>query len=258
MAYRFGPAALSAGFVAFGAAVLFVPACTISAGDGDPDGGDFTGNDSGPKDVQTTPPGDPACNSCVFQGCTAQWAVCNKPGTNCAALYTCATRPSCASDAACIARCFETQTTEGRAKYEALYACNRVSICSSCSATCPALRPATDCSGLPEVNDAGAGGDDGGPIVDDSGTPVPSDGGAVLSCNQCNATNCGTEDQACKSGSECESYRDVVAACANAAAEDVGTCLDAAVAAYPGGKQAADALATCSQSKCNAECGYGG
>ena len=203
-------------------------ACTVSVGEGDPNY-DW---DTGRRDTSTTPTptpvGNVACNSCLFQGCSGQHAVC-QGNSECLAIYQCATKAGC--DQACVNTCFDSHPA-GQAQYTALYTCDQQRACESCSSECgvPACAPIT-------------------PVTPDGGVVEP-DASGPLDCSTCTATRCANEQAACGPSSDCDQYSGCVIACGDAA------CTAACASNHPTGKAASEALALCSGTQCKAECGF--
>ena len=210
-------------------------ACSVSVGEGDPnfdfDGGARveTGTPTPPKNdsgVTVTPPGNQACNSCLFQGCSGQHAVC-QGNSECIAIYQCATKTGC--DQACVNECFNAHPS-GQKEYTALYTCDQDRTCSSCQTECNA----TQC---PAPVDAG-------PV--DSGT---EDAIAPVSCSGCTSSKCSGATAACAPGTDCDQYSQCIILCSDA------SCADTCGVAHPQGKAASESLASCTTSQCATECG---
>lgn len=218
--------------------------CTFVTSDEPLDGGTFDGNPSPPIGSPDGAPQTNACNECLFQGCTGQWAVCQQSG-ECRAIYQCATQPACANDQSCVDQCYAAHP-QGQSAYYALALCNRDRACSSCSAECspqsgvcaPATQPD---AGTP---DTGTTVDAGAP---DTGTTT--DAGPVEDCAACTQSKCGTEKAACAPSTDCDAYSLCLAACTDA------TCVDKCDADHPQGKAASSALSTCMVNQCSTNCG---
>src|SRR5262249_17517607 len=107
--------------------------CTFVTNDDSLDGGGFTGNDGAvpPVDAQTYN----SCNQCLFQSCQGQWALCTGD-TECMAIYTCSTAPSCASDHTCVTNCYNAHPN-GHSKYLSLAYCDNAGECGKCASNCP-------------------------------------------------------------------------------------------------------------------------
>jgi len=204
-------------------------ACTVSVGDGEPGSFDF---DAGRTDTSappiTTPPttdaGNLACNSCLFQGCSGQHAVC-QGSAECLAIYQCATKAGC--DQACVNQCFDAHPT-GQAEYTALYTCDQARTCSSaCAAACNATQCPTPTPDAGETPDA-----------------------APLDCSGCTKLRCANEQGACAAGSDCDAFSSCVIACGDAA------CTEKCQTDHAIGKAASDALASCTGAQCKTECGF--
>jgi hypothetical protein len=215
-------AALGIGLVSMGS-----QGCTITTGDGDAGGFSF---DSGPAaDAGVTPKaGNAACNSCLFQQCSGQWAVCQS-SAECTAIYQCATKTGC--DSTCVTACFNAHPS-GQNAYTALYTCDQVGACDpGCQSPCGT--PASSCPTT--TADAGT--------VDTGTTSGP------LDCTSCAETKCQTENGKCGVGSDCDKYSQCTAVCNDTA------CIDGCGTANEAGKTDSTALATCTTSQCKSECG---
>lgn len=231
---------LSTALAALGALTIVSQACTVITSDGTLDGG-FTGTGDG------SPPADSgpfnSCNECLFQGCTGQWAVCQN-NTECMAIYTCTTAPSCASNQACIDACF-TAHVAGQSSYYALATCDYYGECGSCASSCGGA-PAS-CTVAPPA-DAGSPTADATAPPNDAAAP-PFDGGAVQSCTDCTSSQCGAEKTACANGTKCDLYSQCLATCADVA------CIDKCGADNAEGKDASQKLGACVASHCASACG---
>jgi|GEM_PF-2851977 len=235
-------ASLFAGFATL-AAVALIPAagCTVTTGTTPDDGGiDFSDTGTGTGTTEE-------CNGCLFQQCGGQWAVCEQ-SAECMAIYRCAIG-TCKGDATCVRGCFDAHPT-GQNAYTALYTCDQQgSSCecqSSCNGpviTCPVTLPASDAgSGVDAAPpDASTGAD--GAVGADAGPP------AVATCTDCTNSRCNDQKQACAPASDCDQYAQCVFVCADQA------CTDTCAEAHPSGKANSDALATCTTSQCQTECG---
>ncbi|MDB4998892.1 MAG: hypothetical protein JWM74_6324 [Myxococcaceae bacterium] len=218
-------AALGLGLVSMGS-----QGCTVTTGDSDAGGFSF---DSGPKpDSGVTPPtGNAACNSCLFQQCSGQWAVCQS-STECTAIYQCATKTGC--DQNCVTACFNAHPT-GQNAYTALYTCDQVGACApGCQSPCGT--PASSC---PQVDPVDSG------TTTDSGTVTPG----PVDCTGCAQTKCKTENDKCGVGSDCDQYSQCTTVCNDT------PCIDACGEAHATGKTDSNALATCTTTSCKVECG---
>lgn len=201
-------------------------ACTVTT-----DGGSLSDFDAGElgSDVDsgttTSTPGNPVCNSCLFQGCSGQHAVC-QASAECLAIYQCAIAPNC--DANCVSACFAAHPL-GQNEYTALYTCDQHEECASCSSQC----------GVASCADAS---------TPDAAVEVDA-APAQMDCSTCTATRCSSEQTACAPGTDCDAYSSCVLPCGDA------SCTSACGTAHVSGKAASDALATCTTTNCKTECG---
>ncbi len=217
--------AAASGGLAF--AAMSAEGCTISSGNGDASDFSFDSGSSG-NDGGTGTQGNPACNSCLFQGCSGQWAVCQQ-STECISIYQCATKAGC--DQNCVTQCFNDHPN-GQKEYTALYTCDQSAACtSSCMSACNT--PAASCP---------SGGQDGGGGTVDAAPPV-------LTCSDCTTQKCATENSKCAPDSDCDKYSQCVNACADL------NCISGCGTTYAQGKTDSEALATCTSSSCKTECG---
>ena len=205
-------------------------ACTVTVGEGSAsnfDGGAF--RDTGSTTV-TPPSGSPVCNSCLFQGCSGQHAVCQSD-SECIAIYQCATAPTCTTQA-CVNACFDAHPA-GQNHYTALYTCDQRQACAACSTQCSVA----SCAPVTPVT----------PV--DAGVERP-DTSAPLDCSGCTNLRCAKEQAACGPNSDCDVYSACVIACADAA------CTNQCATTHSVGKAASEALATCTGAQCKSECGF--
>jgi hypothetical protein len=208
--------------------------CTLTTNDSGLDGGGFDGNSSPPFN---------ACDECVFQDCTGQWAVCNG-NKECQAIYLCAVK-AVGIDA--VTACYNAHPA-GQSAYYALASCNEALACTTCSNKC--APSAGECPAPPPPVDSGAdtgapdsGTPDSGTV--DSGTPEPK----PQDCSSCTVTKCGTEKTACGPNTVCEGYAECLNEC-----EDVA-CIDKCGVDFAAGKEAQAKLSTCMLSNCKDICG---
>lgn len=203
-------------------------ACTVIVSDAAWDGGvgDAAPAEAAIPDAQPT---SPACNACLVDACQAQWSLCTS-SSDCMAIYTCATAPSCASDNACVATCYNAHP-KGQPLYDGLSGCDSNAMYCSCAGTC-GVDASSSCTSPEAGADAG-----------DSGDAAPQ------TCAACAAQSCGAESAACGSGSACEAYTKCLAGCADAA------CVDKCATDNAQGKQDSDKLASCLSQNCAAPCG---
>jgi len=250
----FGASAASVGALVFVATVGSIASqgCTIVVSDGPLDGGTFDG------DIDAAPgPVDNACNECLFQQCSGNWAVCQNQA-ECSTIYSCAITCK-AGDQACVNACFCNHPA-GQNAYVALAACDSYFSCGTCSTQCtPAAASCTApgvivrdiCGGT--VVDAGPAPDatppdDASPPPADAALP-PTDAAVVQDCTSCVNGKCSSERQQCAPKSECEGFTLCVAPCTDAA------CVNDCDAAHPTGKTASQALDACTTTNCKDACG---
>jgi hypothetical protein len=246
------PLLATVGFVA----ALTAQGCTVVVSDGPvDDGGIFEGD-------ATPGPNGTACNECLFQQCSGNWAVCQNQ-SECFAIYTCAL--ACNGSQTCINGCFCGHPT-GQNAYVALAACDSFYSCNaSCNTQCtPAAASCTSpgviardvCGAAPP--DSGTGDTDSGVASDaDTDTGVveidaalpPTDAAVVQDCTGCISGKCSAEKDACAPNSECEGYTLCLAACNDA------TCISGCETAHPTGKTASQALESCTVANCKDACG---
>ncbi len=250
-----GAPLLVAPMVAAFVAALGAQGCTVVLSDAPLDGGDFDGN----FDAAT---GATACNECLFQQCSGNWAVCQNQ-SECFAIYSCAI--GCGTSGggqACINSCFCSHPS-GQNAYVALAACDSVYSCGGCNAKCS---PAASSCTAPGVivrdvcgatSDAGSTEDaaaadadtDAAVVVTDAGVP-PTDAAVVQDCTGCIGGKCSAEKSGCGPASECEAYTLCLAACNDSA------CIAACESAHPTGKTASQALEACTVTNCKDACGF--
>lgn len=204
-------------------------ACTVSVGDGTPIDFDAGGFDTARPPVSN--PGNVACNSCLYQGCSGQHSLCQS-NSECIAIYQCATAPGC--DQNCVNNCFDAHPN-GQREYTALYTCDQQTACASCSSQCNVA------SCAPTTFDAGP--------IDANGPVVETDSAVPMDCSGCTAARCTAEQSACAPNTDCDVYSSCVIACPDAA------CTNNCGVQHPQGKAASDALGNCTAQQCKTECG---
>lgn len=197
--------------------------------------------DVGPDGAQQAPAS--GCTSCLFESCGGLQSACNE-NLECLAIFNCATKVPCISDAACVQSCFDS-LPRGQAAYLKLAQCNRTTACGPCGAACSASPARDECPSATTdagpIPDAGDGSSDAG-----SGTPVD--------CVICQSKECTQEKLACGPESDCLGYSDCLSACVNGASDTLAQCINACATVYPDGKVKGAAFATCTESKCRKEC----
>ena len=207
-----------------GMSLLATEGCTVTTGNGPID------FDSGRADsLAPPPPGNAACNGCLFQQCGGQWAVCQQ-SDECMAIYQCAIKTGC--DGTCVRGCYDAHPT-GQKGYTALYTCDGAGTACECSSQCNATRTCTAPvdAGSTETSTA------------DSGTPPAND------CSACTATNCADQKASCAQGTECDAYSQCLNACTDAA------CVTTCASSHASGKTASEDLGACTIQKCSTACG---
>ena len=237
-----GAPLVAAGFVA----AMTAQGCTVVVSDSPLDGGIFDNGDAAPTGN--------ACNECLFQQCSGNWAVCQNQ-TECFAIYTCAI--ACSGSQTCINACF-CGHPDGQNAYVGLAACDSVYSCGSCNTQCTPAAASCTSPGVIARDLCGAT-VDAGPTPD-AGTPdasteipdaalPPTDAAVVLDCTGCISGKCSAEKNACAPQSECEAFTLCLAACSDAA------CISGCETAHPTGKTASQALDTCTTTNCKDACG---
>jgi len=181
-----------------------------------------------------------ACNTCIYDQCKAPLSACSDP-TACSKIYACASANPAGADA-CIA-----QYPDGEDAYRTLADCNAYAACSGCSATCgdlaSQLNYRCELYALPDGGDLTA---DGGSIPD--ATPQ------AVRCSDCNARQCGPQNEACVPNSECAKYIECVQGNQTTPPCEDQECRDACSLGYPDGQTAATRLTSCYNDNCAATC----